>query len=143
MIIFKENIYKKIQKELSKNPEFECGGILGKCENCITAFEYDKTGSNKSKNIYFPDVETLNVILKTWEKENINFCGFVHNHPNGSAELSNGDINFALKIINNFDNIDDLLMGIYVVTPDCKNNNLVWYLVRKDKVDKIYPDIIK
>lgn len=143
MVIFKESTYEKIQKELSKNPKFECGGILGKSKNCITAFEYDKTGSNKSSNMYFPDVETLNAILETWEKENISFCGFVHSHPNGSSELSNGDINFALKIINNFDNMDSLLMGIHVVSPDCKNSNLAWYLVCKDKVDKTYPDIIK
>ncbi len=143
MVILKENTYKKIKKELSENPEFECGGILGKKGNCISAFEYDKTGSNKSGNMYFPDVETLNAIIETWEKENIFFCGFVHSHPKGSSELSNGDINFALKIINNFDNMDSLLMGIYVISPDCKNNNFVWYLVREDKVDKIYPNIIK
>lgn len=139
MIIFKENTYEKIQKALSKTPGFECGGILGKKENCITEFKYDKTGSNRSCNMYFPDVETLNVILKAWEKENIFFCGFVHSHPNGSSELSNGDINFALKIMNNFDNMDSLLMGIYVVSPDCKNNNLAWYLVGKDRLDKVYP----
>ena len=143
MIAFKENTYKKIQIQLSENSEFECGGILGKSEKCITAFEYDKTGSNKSCNMYFPDVETLNVIIETWGKESIRFCGFVHSHPNGSSELSNGDINFALKIINNFDNLDDLLMGIYVASSDCQSNNLVWYLVNKDKVDKILPNIIK
>lgn len=143
MVIFTEKIYAKIQKELSKNPEFECGGILGKSKNYISAFEYDKAGSNKSFNTYFPDVGSLNEILETWKKEKIDFCGFVHSHPNGSAELSNGDINFALNIINNFDNMDNLLMGIYVISPECQNNSFVWYLVYKDKIDKIHPDIIK
>lgn len=143
MVIIKESTYFKIKNELSFNPKFECGGILGKKENCISVFEYDKIGSEKHCNMYFPDVNSLNKTLETWRDENVEFCGFVHSHPNGSSELSNGDINFVLKIIENFDNIDSLVMGIYVVLPELKSNYFVWYNVFKNGFCKIHPDVTK
>lgn len=120
MIIYKQ-IYYKILDCIKPAPP-ETGGIIGEVAGKVSRFEYDNGLRNKNIGCYYPDVDKMNKILQLWEIENINFCGIVHSHLKNQVHLSNGDIEYILKI---FSYIPDLGRKLYF--PIVVDNKLISY----------------
>lgn len=85
----------------------ERGGILGKKENIIVDYIHDNTRPILNRAIYVPDTEFLNRFIEEWAEKDIEFCGFVHSHPDGQNTLSGGDMEY-IKLL-------------YEVNPQLKN----------------------
>ena len=76
----------------------EMGGILGAdSEGNIIAYYYDEYGVS-DETTYFPDVKSLNQVIRHWFEVGIYFVGFVHSHEIGKEKLSIPDRNYAEKI---------------------------------------------
>lgn len=102
----KHKTYKEILSHYTSVPP-ECGGILGKKEDLIVDYIHDNTHPILNRAIYAPDTELLNRCIEEWSEKNIEFCGFVHSHPDGQNILSSGDMEY-IKLL-------------YEVNPQLKN----------------------
>lgn len=103
-IYIKENVYNEIISKLgTQRPEL--GGMLGWTEDqsVIDNFVFDPK-ANVNDVEYNPNVNFLNsVITGEWEKKNINLAGFVHSHPVNFNCLSSADVEYAVRIMKEFE----------------------------------------
>lgn len=74
----------------------ECGGLLGVKDSVICEFLFD-SGTNDITE-YSPNISLFNNVLKMWAKEDINFAGIIHSHPNDCRILSYEDEKTIEKI---------------------------------------------
>lgn len=108
-------IYDKIKNTIGKL-EPEQGGVLGGTRNMITNFFHDvQLVSNL--NMYKPNIESINHELVKWQKNNVDFIGVIHSHPNGNLMLSYADKIYAQNLMRN-NNIDQMIMFIVQSTHD-------------------------
>lgn len=123
----------------------ETGGILlGKPANYIVQkFIFDKNGRNFSYG-YDPDVDFLNQVLKEeWDRNQLDFLGFVHSHPRGIQYLSSdqgngiGDLGYIKKIFEHMPTLEKLLVPIVYSMYDGEDFKIFPYIaVRND--NKVY-----
>ena len=105
-----DSVIKQIQATLTIP---ESGGILGVREGrTVSEFYYDSTGTTDARN-YIPDVDSLNAVLRDWNRRGIKFVGFVHSHPPNKENLSKPDKKYANKIKTHC-GMDEILMLIYL-----------------------------
>ena len=95
----------------------ETGGILGvRAGRVVSEFHHDSTGTTTARN-YIPDTDSLNSVLRDWQRRGIEFVGFVHSHRADKKNLSKLDIRYAEKIKTHC-GMSEILMLIYL--PDDK-----------------------
>lgn len=97
-------VFNKIKASIGKLKP-EQGGILGirNDDDIIDCFVHDKSARFGYAE-YNPNVKFLNdVINNDWNENGIDFCGFVHSHPSQSNKLSEADIEYAGRIMKEFD----------------------------------------
>jgi len=89
----------RIRSKVGTAP-FETGGPLGMNEaGDITAFRFDAT-AQVSAVTYTPDVDRLNrMFRREWNPRGLRLTGFVHSHPPGFLEPSEGDRLYAVKLL--------------------------------------------
>lgn len=99
-----DDVFEKIKKTIGMMKP-EQGGILGISNgfDLIDCFVHDKDAEVKYDE-YNPNIIFLNdVINNDWNLNGIEFCGFIHSHPYPSNMLSDADIEYAMKIMKEFD----------------------------------------
>ena len=98
------DVFNKIKASIGKMPP-EQGGILGirNGSDIIDCFVHDKS-ARVGYAEYNPNINFLNdVINNDWDQNGVDFCGFIHSHPNCSEQLSGADIEYAVRIMKEFD----------------------------------------
>ena len=96
-------IYKDIYNEIlvnSCNALNEEGGIIGAYNDAISISYHDTGIASKRRCVYIPDTNTLNDVLKKWNKNDITFMGMYHTHFRNVCSLSEGDKTYIVKILN-------------------------------------------
>jgi len=91
-----ESTYNQILTNCSSRT-VETGGIIGGKDGIITEFIFDKRPGSPSR--YYPDVEKLNAAIDRWQQKGISFYGIVHTHLQNAPELSHGDKEYILTIM--------------------------------------------
>lgn len=91
----------------------ELGGMLGGPEGSddITHFYFDRTARTGSAE-YTPDVNTVNLVLKQWNKQGIRLRGFVHSHPRGFTRPSFADEQYAARLMDHNQEMQAFYMPI-------------------------------
>lgn len=92
--VFELDIMLALRETLLSKPTEAGGFIGGKDMLHIGAFHPD-TDANTNKNQYFPNLDTLNTILRKWYAKDLCFLGFIHTHPDNQPRLSLADIHFG------------------------------------------------
>ena len=115
-----------ILKHLAKTfDRLEQGAILGVKDGNVNYFHIDDIGNSRSsKDIYTPDCNSLNQILKEWRKDGISFCGMVHSHSTGKTMLSKADTKYAQALCSAFE-LEDVLMPVIEIGI-VKNNYYIY-----------------
>ncbi len=110
----------------------EKGGIIGKdCKGNVVRFSPDIEPLEATEFSYIPNVRAMNdVINMVWARENIDFAGFVHSHPNNSV-LSKEDLKYVRTVLENCQ-MKEILCGIY----DVSESKLALYCIKNDAVVK-------
>lgn len=108
-------VFDRIKDTIGKL-EPEQGGVLGGTRNVITNYFYDAQLVS-DLNMYKPNIESINNELVNWQKNNVDFIGVIHSHPNGRLILSYADKIYAKKLMKN-NNIDQIIMFIVQSTYD-------------------------
>lgn len=116
-IIITKKVWKEIEATIG-NTKPEAGGILGRKNEKIVGYYFDKTGLFL-ENKYIPDVRQINRVIATWTKCGISFCGFIHSHPLSHTKPSYGDIEYAKKILRN-NGLKKIYLLIYLLGADKK-----------------------
>lgn len=96
-ILMTKEVYDQILDTIvAQHPE--TGGVLGRKNGIICKYFYDDN-ADINQNRYVPNVEKINTILGQWLKDDIEFAGIIHSHPEDVNELSYADIHYARKIL--------------------------------------------
>lgn len=130
------DVFNRIKVSIGKMPP-EQGGILGirNESDVIDYFVHDKS-ARVGYAEYSPNVNFLNDIINNdWNKNGIDFCGFIHSHPNYSEELSNADIEYAVRIMKEFD-LAYLYMPLVNSNADGKFRIHGYFVFRDGHVEK-------
>lgn len=138
-----EDVFCQIKKTLGTMKP-EQGGILGisNDSDLIDTFVHDKT-AKVGHSEYNPNVFFLNDIINNqWSKNNIDFCGFVHSHPSQSNMLSDADIEYAIRIMKEFD-LAYLYMPLVNSSVDGKFEIYYFFVNRDGKTEKVDGSIEK
>lgn len=97
--VFSLSVFESIRETIGKLPP-ESGGMV--CEDLktgvISRYYFDAMAQCTDSG-YSPDTESLNGILAELDEKKIRLCGFPHSHPPGWPEPSNGDEEYAAKIL--------------------------------------------
>lgn len=120
-IIITHTVWKEIEITIGNiNPE--AGGILGKRNEKIEAYYFDRTGVFLEDK-YIPDVKQVNRVITDWTEYGISFCGFIHSHLLSHKKPSYGDIEYAKQILRN-NGLKKLYLIIYVMN---SNDKVLFY----------------
>lgn len=136
-------VYNNIKKTVG-NMKPEQGGILGirNDSDIIDCFVHDKSAIVGYAE-YNPNVKFLNdVINNDWSQNNIDFCGFVHSHPSQSNSLSCADIEYAKRIMKEFDLVY-LYMPLVNSSADGKFKIHGFFVFKDGHVEKTRVEIVK
>lgn len=125
-----QEVYDKIYKFIGQHQP-ERGGMLGRNNRGIITHFYPDSNGKCSYAAYDPDIKTLNIVIKEWEKDGIEFCGFVHSHPQGIISPSYTDKEYSSKILDCFKSLDFLWLPIVQTTSNNSKFQLLPYLVIK------------
>ena len=96
-ILMTKEVYNQILDTIAVQPP-ETGGVLGRKNGIICKYFYDGN-ADINQYEYVPNVEKINTILAQWLKDDIEFAGIIHSHPEDVNELSYADIHYARKIL--------------------------------------------
>lgn len=96
-ILMTKEVYDQILDTIAVQPP-ETGGVLGRKNGIICKYFYDDN-ADINQYRYVPNVEKINTILDQWLKDDIEFAGIIHSHPEDVNELSYADIHYARKIL--------------------------------------------
>ena len=99
----------------TENSKCEVGGLLGGNTEVIHSCFCD-LGTSSLGNVhkFYPNVRRFNSCIKDWNLAGIDFYGIFHSHTMG-IELSNGDIRYIKRIMDNMPHtIDELFFPIIV-----------------------------
>lgn len=91
----------------------EEGGMLGGDRQLrrVTHFHYD-AHAERTGCTYSPDARILNALLDDWNKMEVKLMGFVHSHPDGLFHPSQGDLEYAERILRHNPRMTEMLMPI-------------------------------
>lgn len=92
-ILMTKEVYDQILDTIAAQPP-ETGGVLGRKNGIICKYFYDGN-ADINQYRYVPNVEKINKILDQWLKDDIEFAGIIHSHPEDVNELSYADIHYA------------------------------------------------
>ena len=120
-------IFNKIKKDISLHPA-ERGGIIGLTNGSITSFYYDSQ-AKCTFNEYVPSTIILDKVLDEWDEKGIEFIGFVHSHTPNRKCLSPSDIEYAIKVLEVFDEMEYLIIG---VVGECSSFPLTLFCIFRD-----------
>jgi len=97
----------------------ETGGPLGSNDDAkITHFHFDAT-SNHTGATYTPADQELNrLFADDWNPHGIRLRGFIHSHPGRLTRPSPGDEDYAGRILDAINDLDELWLPIITETPD-------------------------
>lgn len=118
----------------------ELGGALGgdRRTGFVTHFHFDST-ARATGATYSPDHKTLNRLFSDeWNPAGINLLGFVHSHPFGFRRPSQGDLEYARRILDAIPEMDRCLLPI-VVSQSGHFEFLPFAAVRRDSDVEIDP----
>lgn len=98
-MVMTAQVYEQICKTIGRHKP-ETGGILGSSDGgkTVDTYYFDKMAVTSGAT-YAPDTETLNRVIKDWNSNGIELIGIIHSHPSGCIEPSEGDYNYASRII--------------------------------------------
>lgn len=116
-IIITYEVWEEIKVTIG-NISLEAGGILGRQNEKIMAYYFDRSGLFL-KNKYIPDIKQINKVITNWAERNISFCGFIHSHPLSCIKPSYGDIEYVKKILRG-NGLEKLYLLIYLADLDEK-----------------------
>ena len=105
-------VLSRIRAAIGRAP-FETGGPLGMdTRNAITAFQFDASAAVSSVT-YEPDVARLNRMFReNWNRRGLRLAGFVHSHPPGFLEPSEGDRIYAARLLAALPHLDRFYLPI-------------------------------
>lgn len=108
-----ETVISEILETIGKNIP-EQGGILGGNRETleIVSYFYDQT-AQKSGITYSPNVNAINKVVQSWEKNNIEFMGFIHSHPSRFNIPSTGDEIYVRRILEAMPSLKRLFLPIF------------------------------
>ncbi len=136
MQITKE-IYNLILSEMPVVPP-EAGGIIGSVDGIICTAVLDMKNTETKSAVYVPDIWFLNECISEWAEDNIQFEGIFHSHPYGQNYLSEADIEYIEKIMQELpENINRLYFPI--VFP---NQKIISFIAEKSNGIRILNDNI-
>lgn len=116
-IMITQKVWEEIEVTIG-NTKPETGGIIGRKNEKIVAYYFDKTGVFL-ENKYIPDIRQINRVITNWAKCGISFCGFIHSHPLLHEKPSYGDIEYAKKILKK-NRLEKFYLLIYLTNLDEK-----------------------
>lgn len=93
-----EDIYQYICNSVPSIPP-EIGGILGSVDGVVCKCQIDPGHPQSCGCFYSPNVDILNKILNSWQRDGILFFGIFHTHFFGVQTLSDGDIAYINAIL--------------------------------------------
>lgn len=124
-ILMTKEVYDQILDTIAVQPP-ETGGVLGKKNGIICKYFYDDN-ADIIQYRYVPNVKKLNTILAQWLKDDIEFAGIIHSHPEDVNELSYADIQYARKILQ-----ENSLE--YVIFPLIVRKTFNMYLIKSNSI---------
>lgn len=146
-IFITESVLNKIRKTIGRNAP-ELGGMLGSSydQTIIDYYVFDAR-ANVNEVEYSPNTKFLNGVLNNdWGNKGVNLSGFIHSHPKYFCQLSDADIDYAVKIIEAA-GLNYLVMPIVVFEINAKFTILGFIVdkygrVTKCKIQKIESDAV-
>ena len=112
-------IANRIRRTIGARPA-ESGGALGGVgpQSVINAFHFDSDAATTGAT-YRPNVDEINRLLREdWKRDGKVLLGFVHSHPFGATRPSQGDLNYAERILAVRPRLDRLCLPIVQTMPD-------------------------
>ena len=109
-IILDKLIFDAIKKNIVLHPA-ERGGIIGLTNGRITSFYYDSQ-AKCTFNEYVPNTIILDKVIDEWDEKGIEFIGFIHSHTPNRKSLSPSDKEYAVKVLEVFDDLPYLIIGV-------------------------------
>ena len=122
------SIYRSIIDIIGNSP-IESGGIIGIKNNTVCSFYFDCFAKHNDSS-YTPSINILNDIIKEWKKEEIDFIGIVHSHPNGYKLPSKNDTLYARMLLDTNENLPFVIFPI--VTMDDEEIFIFFYKYDKE-----------
>ena len=114
MYYIEHKIYQEIVETIGKS-SLEAGGIIGRKDNIICSFHFDKNGLC-SESEYKPNVSEMNKIIKEWYSWGVEFAGIVHSHPNSYNRPSFNDGLYAKRLMDTNPSMERVLFPIVTRT---------------------------
>jgi len=105
--------YELIQRTVGSRPA-ETGAVLGgsRAKGLITRVHLDASAAI-TRTTYSPDIAEVNRLLREeWDRDDVDFMGFVHSHPAGYPSPSGGDQVYADRILCALPRLDGLMVPI-------------------------------
>ncbi len=134
MLAIKKEVLQQIKQSFGSG-KVEQGFILGAGSHLEQLdYCYQIPAARMGMYYYSPDVNTANIKIKEWAKEEICFCGFIHSHVVYKKEFSEGDIEFAKKLLEAY-KLPVLWFGLGVVTKD--DVDIYFYALKKRDATEI------
>ena len=92
-------VFSAIRDTTGKIPA-ETGGIIGSSNGGCTIdhYHFDSTAIT-TNSTYTPDTTAINKVVSGWNKNGIQFAGFLHSHPRGSTTPSGKDHKYGIRIM--------------------------------------------
>ena len=129
----KEILYRMAAIFTSK--EEEQGFLLGSSSEpkCIDYCE-QIPAYQSGKYFYVPNVTVADEVIRHWEKEKIQFCGFIHSHVVNKKTLSVNDIDYAKMLYEAYD-IPVFWFALGVVEKE--RTEFIFWLVQKNQKGEV------
>ncbi|MDF7824364.1 ThiF family adenylyltransferase [Pontiellaceae bacterium B12227] len=135
-------IYALVEKFIGKHPA-ERGMMIGRAKDGVIRYcEIDRTGRCTAA-AYDPDIKHMNMVIKQWKEEDIDFVGFIHSHPTGIRHPSGHDLWYAGEILFWFKKLEFLWMPIVQTEPDSGSFELIPYAAIPDEEDRKKCEIVE
>lgn len=107
------SVHETIRTSIGSMPA-ETGAMLGgpAGSDLITHIHLDQTAAT-TRATYSPDVTTANQVLaQQWRPAGVELMGFVHSHPVGYRNPSDGDLTYGRRILTAMPGLDRLVLPI-------------------------------
>lgn len=105
--------YDQIERTVGSRPA-ETGAVLGgsRAQGLITRVHLDASAAI-TRTTYSPDIAEVNRLLREeWDRDGVDFMGFVHSHPTGYPSPSGGDQVYADRILRALPRLGELMVPI-------------------------------
>ena len=129
------NIKKSVIEDIFNSFDLkqEDGGILGIKDNVIVSFCFDKGNCEREYTI---NVAKFSETLEEWDKQEIEFAGFIHSHPGqNSGQPSLKDFMYLRKFMKANEDLKEVLFPIVFMKNNIKT--IQFYLFKDNEFSKI------